>query len=276
MTMIKRFESQDEFLHFRDHVKKVMAEKMMLTLKPRKVDELAAILAGAADFNTAMGLCAAKVPTPADPLPVVIPQAGELYFQIPATLMTGVGGFNNGAGRTTTFDAVEFFNNCVEMNHLHLMISWLDHPENAPGIGAANFARPTNAIIAGVLDECHAKNITYKVFIDRGALRDWLMSRGFTVMMSWLDALEMRNDPNPVTSFKEYVDEFSHALYHSDDEPDIASFKYMMGPEFVIKHINEGRRGLLFQWSYNGKIGEDVHSTQMGAIVEFLDSLGRK
>jgi hypothetical protein len=64
MAIIKLFDHKNLFLAFRDTVANVLKNDLSITLKPRRLDEVAAHLAGAKDFNTALGLieCTDEVP----------------------------------------------------------------------------------------------------------------------------------------------------------------------------------------------------------------------
>lgn len=56
MAIIKLFDHKTLFLAFRDTVANVLQNDLSITLKPRRLDEVAAHLSGAKDFNTALGL----------------------------------------------------------------------------------------------------------------------------------------------------------------------------------------------------------------------------
>lgn len=55
MNLINEFSDQKEFLNYRDFVRQVL-ENNGVNVKSRRVDEIAAQLAGARNFNTAMGM----------------------------------------------------------------------------------------------------------------------------------------------------------------------------------------------------------------------------
>ncbi|WP_410951200.1 hypothetical protein [Pseudomonas sp. S1(2024)] len=63
MSTIDLFESKEQLLSFRDRVGTVLSEVLSTRIKGRRLDELAARLLGAADFNTALGLVDRKVST---------------------------------------------------------------------------------------------------------------------------------------------------------------------------------------------------------------------
>jgi hypothetical protein len=260
MTMINRFESTEEFLAFRDHVKTVMADKMKLNLKPRKVDELAAILAGATDFNTAIGLCKQKTNNNPNAFEL---NGREFDLEIPSIVR------NKKTGGQVKFDAVGFFEDRLDAHTLPATIAQF------------YFKTPNIAVVAAATLDAKNEDLVYskhhglKDFqnsdgqIDKEALHDWLINRGFTVLASFLDYLEMRTSDESVRSFKEFVADFEHLLWHSHEyEADIGSFKYVMGTDFDIK----GSRGA-YHWSYRGENGSDGFSTKMGAIEDFLDTL---
>lgn len=54
MNLIDQIKTKDQLLSVRDHFGKVLAETLSLNLKPRKLDEIAALLLGSADFNAAL------------------------------------------------------------------------------------------------------------------------------------------------------------------------------------------------------------------------------
>ena len=63
MNIINKLTDPAELISFRDHVGKVMLQKMSLPLKPSKLNELTASLLGAKDWNTAQGMLAKKEAT---------------------------------------------------------------------------------------------------------------------------------------------------------------------------------------------------------------------
>lgn len=55
MNLVNRLESTEEALSFRNHLAKTLNEDLSLNLKQRKLDELAAHILGAANWNTVLG-----------------------------------------------------------------------------------------------------------------------------------------------------------------------------------------------------------------------------
>jgi hypothetical protein len=281
MPVIDHFESKEEFLSFRDHVAKVMKHKNFgISLKQRNIDELAAMLAGAPDFNTALGLCKPKVPAsvgtpPADQDPAkayFLEQMGSLFYEISASLDTKVGGF------CTTFDAVEYFESHLAHHSLIGVLS-LIYAKGTQGQIAlravARHAKDSNEAVRNILDECYSRNFAYTCSVQAEHVHSWLLNKQQYIIASWLDFLSGSSDSAKETaSFAEYARDFSELCYHSGDnganaQGEIEKFLDAAGEDFKLK-----AQGDMFQWSYKATIKSKTKSaTKLDAIIDFLDQM---
>ncbi|MDU8350785.1 hypothetical protein RYA05_02635 [Pseudomonas syringae pv. actinidiae] len=269
MAVIDRFESKEEFLSFRDHVGKVLKHKNFgISLKQRNLDELAAMLAGAADFNTALGMCKAKTPA-AEAVHVPQPPSNHPYHEIAAELNTSVGGF------CTTFDAIEFFDDALTHNSLVGILPMMfrrkpQHRDARRSI--ARFFIDSNEAVKGILDECFTRGLKYDCEVSLEHVHAWLLNKQQFLLASWLDMLTGAGD-SEVETFAEYVRDFPEACYHSDSEGDVESFMDSIGKDFVIKESKSAPGAPDLVWTYQGIKSVSKFATKIDAIVDFLDQV---
>lgn len=269
MAVIDRFESKEEFLSFRDHVGKVLKHKNFgISLKQRNLDELAAMLAGAADFNTALGMCKAKAPA-AESLAQPQPSSSHPYFEISADLTTSVGGF------CTTFDAVEFFDDALTHNSivgiLPLMYGKSRQRKDVLR-SIARFFKGSNEAVKNILDECFTRNFQYSCELSTENVHSWLLNKRQYFLASWLEMLTDENDTG-VETFAEYVSDFPELCYQGEDEGEVDNFMDAIGDEFQIKTSKSAEGAPNLVWSYQGIKSITKFASRADAVINFLDQV---
>jgi hypothetical protein len=266
MTIIDRFNSQEDFLKFRDHLGTVMAEKMSLPLKPRKLDELVAMVVGAKDFNTALGMIASAPKA-----------AAEERMILPAILSTTDG------SRSVKFDAAIYFHNISDNRSLSLMQTLKEILEGETAIGSDPFmdiAEYFTEINYPVCDLfCHVRNINksgdrwqpigLECHIETKDIVAYLMEYGETVLATWVDAYEAG------FSIGDCAQEATSAIHHGNTDCEVEKFLRSMGSDFQISFVPKMHTQSYYKWTYQGRSSDETSSelfTRMDAIVNFLDN----
>lgn len=266
MTIIDRFNSQDEFLKFRDHLGAVMAEKMSLPLKPRKLDELVAMVVGAKDFNTALGMIAsASKPVAED------------RIKLRAVLTTTDGALS------AVFDAAAYFNfiwTDPSQNFVQTLKAILEGETSTgddPFLEIAQFFYDINAEISEVFDYVRDANQSGKRWQQVGieceiSLSDivaWLSANGLGVLATWVDAYKAG------FNIADCVYEAPSSIHHGNTVGEVKTFLSTMGGDFQIAFVPKMHTQSYYKWTYQGRSSDETSSelfTRMDAIVNFLDN----
>ena len=253
MQIVERFKSQAELLQFRDHLGKVMAEKMSIPLKQRKLDELVSQVVGTKDFNTALAI----VGTPRD------------YSErrdLPEPEIKAVATADDDS-RHVIFDASEYFMDAWGNGTLTWVLRDLLRDGFMSSYAADEVARHAYKDHHGVelvLDYCAEKELGFSVTLDQEHLVDWLNNQRLYVAALWVEA-KLKG-----MSIAEFCDKNpEQASYlQSTKKSEVPGF----GESSDFKFVRVGKN---WAWQYSHMImvhfSKKSFPTKQLAFADFLD-----
>lgn len=261
MQIVDRFKSQAEFLQFRDHLGKVMAEKMSIPLKQRKLDELVSQVVGAKDFNTAL----AMVGNERD----YSERLDAPDFEIRAVVKADEGSRLTHA----IFDANEYFGDAWSNGTLTLVLrDLLRHRFNVSYAGdmiarhteMARHAYKDHKGVEMVLDYCAENSLGCSLVLDESHLIDWLNNQRLYVLALWVEASLERLS---IAEFCEKNPEQTSYL-QSTKRAEVPGF----GESSDFKFVRVGKN---WAWQYSHMImvhfSKKSFQTKQLAFADFLD-----
>ena len=262
MNITNRFTSKEDFLSFRDHLGKVMSDHLSLPLKPRKLDELAAKVVGAKDFNTAIAAC-----SKANALIINSVHPGNDH-EIAATIMS------DNESMVADFDATPYFEFHLSKHNLVFKLMHLLEERSTGGCSISSemcrFIAFENESVNRVLEYSVKESpdvpedACYSTSIDMDSVVDWLLNQRLYMLASWVDAYEAGY------SLDQYEQEHPSFCYHLDKNKDEDISSLMNAISDLSIYFDEDTEG--FHWKIADQYSHRGFYSKNRCFANFLDA----